>query len=195
MSTATRRPRSRSSRRAQRSNTPLLLGIVGLVVVLGVVLFFLRGGVQTVAGEERIPDQGGGLHLQNASDPLPVPYNSNPPTSGYHWGGGWAPWGVHEEPLADTVTVHNLEHGGVVIHYRQDLDQATVAQLQELTRSLGQQNQCVMLVPRPADQLDTPIVATAWNYLLRLESFDAEKLTQFFQNRVGYGFEKVCKPL
>ena len=46
-------------------------------------------------------------------------YNSVPATSGWHYAQPLAPvrWGVHEEFLADEIRLHNLEHGGVAVHY------------------------------------------------------------------------------
>lgn len=94
-----------------------------------------------------------------------------------------------------TSPVHNLEHGGVIFHYRPGLDPATVDQLTTLTRQLQQQNPCILLVPRPADTSGAPIVATAWNYLLKLQRFNAETLSKFFRAHVGHGVEPVCRRL
>ena len=43
-------------------------------------------------------------------------YNSFPPSSGPHFQTP-APWGIYEEPIKQTILVHNLEHGGIVIQY------------------------------------------------------------------------------
>ena len=74
---------------------------------------------------------------------------------------------------------------------RQDLDQATVDQLTTLTRQLQQQSPCVLLIPRPADKLDKPIAVTAWTWLLKLDSFDANAITSFFRQHVNQGPEQV----
>ncbi|NJR46525.1 MAG: DUF3105 domain-containing protein [Hyellaceae cyanobacterium CSU_1_1] len=144
---------------------------MALIIVAAIVFAVMRNTGAAVG--TNIPGNGPSLHIQNANDPLPVAYNSNPPTSGYHWGGGVAPWGVQTRPISDTITVHNLEHGGVMIHYRTDLDAATVQQLADLTRELQRLNPCVILAPR-AD-LDVPIVATAWEYMLKLDSYNAAR--------------------
>lgn len=193
--TSVRRGGGREVRRKQtRSNTPLIIGAVVLgVIILVAAGFSLTRNAGTVAAEH-VPDMGlQNPHIQNATDPHP-PYNSNPPTSGYHWGGGTAPWGVLTQPVADEYTVHNLEHGGVVIHYRQNLDSATVDQLTTLTRELQQKNPCIILVPRPVDKLDVPIALTSWTYLLKLQSFDANSIRAFFSSHVGNdGPEKICR--
>jgi hypothetical protein len=55
-------------------------------------------------------------------------WNSNPPTSGPHYG-QQAVWGSYDEPVPLVQTVHNLEHGGVVIHYGPRVPQADVEKL------------------------------------------------------------------
>jgi hypothetical protein len=182
----------RTVRKAQKSNTPLIIGgVVAALVIIGAIAFALTRSSGQVG--EPVPDSGASLHLQNPNDPLPVPFNSDPPTSGYHWGGGVGPWGVSTRPISDTITVHNLEHGGVMIHYRSDLDAATVEKLADLTRDLQRQNPCIILAPR--DSMTQPITATAWNYILRLDGFDEGKLRSFYTQRVGRGPELVCRRL
>jgi hypothetical protein len=192
--TSTRRT-GRQVQRAKKNNTPLIIGgvAVALVIVVAAVLSLNRTS-GSFAGQN-IPDTGPNLHLITPNDPLPVAWNSNPPTSGYHWGGGVGPWGVQTQPLSDTVTVHNLEHGGVIIHYRDDLDQATVGQLSDLARTLQRQNPCIILQPRAAGNIDSPIILTAWTYMLKLDSFNADAIQGFFRAHVGRGPEAVCPPL
>ena len=179
-------------KRSKRTSTATVILVVGgLIVLLVGGLLLMRQSAITVPGEEQIANQGA-AHIANPTDPH-VPYNSNPPTSGVHWGGGTAPWGVLGQPIADEITTHNMEHGGVIIHYRQDLDQATVDQLTTLARQLQARNQCIVMLPRPTDKLDVPIAMTAWTYLLKLQRFDADTITKFFQAHVGRGPEAICR--
>ena len=48
-------------------------------------------------------------------DTGPVAYPQTPPTSGTH-AGRWADWGVYDQRVPHRFQVHNLEHGGVVVH-------------------------------------------------------------------------------
>jgi hypothetical protein len=41
------------------------------------------------------------------------------------------------------------------------------------------------MTPRPDDQIDHPIVVTAWHYMLPLDSVDTAKITRFFVALVG----------
>ena len=49
----------------------------------------------------------------------------------------------------------------------------------------------MLLIPRPADKLDKPIAVTAWTWLLKLDSFDANAITSFFRQHVNQGPEQV----
>ena len=172
---------------------PIIIAIIVGVVVLAVALLAFNA-TRPVLGE-RFPDSGSGQanHLQSPTQPLPVPWNSNPPTSGWHWGGGTTNPGIKDSMVEDTITLHNLEHGFVIFHYRADLDSATVEKLKALTLQLQQRNPCIVLEPRPADKLDVPIAATAWTYLLKLNSYDENALTTFFRQHVGTNNpEKIC---
>ncbi len=147
-----------------------------------------------VISERSIADQGAGLHTRSLVEAHPD-YNSNPPTSGWHYGGDWLQPQVYEQAQPDELMVHSLEHGMVVIHYREGLEQATVAKLVDLTGRLNQQSACAVLVPRPAARLDVPIAVTAWANLLELRAFDEQAITAFFVKHVGQAPEKICKPL
>src|SRR4051794_20438323 len=185
----------RVQQKKTNSNRNLIIGaVVGVVVLmLAAGLALSRSGGGSVAGQQQFPNlvpPPTSPHIAEVTSPH-GPYNSNPPTSGWHYGGGTAPWGVQTQPLPDELSVHNLEHGGVIIHYRQGLDQATVDQLTSLTRELQQQSPCIVLLPRPADKLDTPIAVTAWTWLMKLNSFDAAAIGTFFRKHVDQGPEHV----
>ena len=192
--------RRSSGRRVQQkktnSNRNLIIGaVVGVVLIMVAAgLALSRSGGGNITGQQKFPDMvppPANAHIAEVTSPH-GPYNSNPPTSGWHYGGGTAPWGVQTQPVADELSVHNLEHGGIVIHYRQGLDQATVDQLTTLARELQQQSPCIVLVPRPADKMtESPIAVTAWTWLLRLDSFDAGTIRAFFRAHVDQGPEKT----
>jgi hypothetical protein len=192
-----RRASGRQARRKpqRKSNTPLIIGgVAALVVVLVILGIVFSGGGGGQIGQQIEPvAPAPGEHIQNITDPHPT-YTSNPPTSGFHYVSP-ANGGVYTQPLPDEVTVHNLEHGFVIVHYRQDADPATVTQLTTLTRSLQQQNSCIILEPRPVDKLDVPIALTAWNWLLKLPNYDEASIRSFFKAHVGRGPEAVCRPL
>ena len=114
-------------------------GLAALAVVLAIV--FLSGGGGEDAERAALEDAGCTLKsfpaLANESDHSDVPtlttkpkWNSNPPTSGPHFG-QTAVWGFYDrdEPVPLVQTTHNLEHGGVVIHYGPDVPDAQVEEI------------------------------------------------------------------
>ena len=127
-------------------------------------------------GEEAqtIPTQGN-LHLQSPGSPHP-PYNSIPPTSGPHvpW---LASWGMHRIPIPWQVQVHNLEDGGVIIHYRCDNPcPDVVAALEQLVASYPGQ---VIATPEP--HLSSKFALTAWARLATADEFDENVMRRFIE--------------
>lgn len=119
-----------------------------------------------------------------------VDYNSNPPTSGDHWPQP-ADWGAYPEPLPDELVVHNLEHGGTWLSYR-DLDDAGVARLEAIAADYPQ---AVIVTPRPAN--GSSVVAASWGRLLRLDTVDEEAIVRFVRanlNRSPEPFASLERP-
>jgi Protein of unknown function (DUF3105) len=131
-------------------------------------------GVQSFANQ-------GQQHLQPGQDY--TSYNSTPPTSGPH-APAPAPCGVSSEPVPNTVQVHDLEHGVVMVQYRPGLDAGQVQALQALGRSYDSH---VILAPYPG--LPTPVTATAWTKLMRLDRADVGKLRRFIDRFRQHGPE------
>jgi hypothetical protein len=197
MDTATikRTTTAATKRKSKNANLPLYAGIIA-VIALVIGLVYVRTADRGLPSEtKKIPDSGPSLHIGSVDDPLPAPFNSNPPTSGWHVGNQTAPWGIQKTQLDDKITVHNLEHGGVIVHYKASLDVNSVAELEVLARDLQRTNPCLILMPRPDDQMPAPVVATAWNHMLELQSVDSDKITGFFNALVGRGPEAVCRPM
>jgi Protein of unknown function (DUF3105) len=85
-----------------------------------------------------------------------VTWNSDPPTSGPHYG-QWAVWNFYDSPVALTMSTHNLEHGGIVIHYGPRVPQAEVEKL----RDFYNDDPNAMLVS-PLPSAGDKIVLSAW---------------------------------
>jgi len=129
--------------------------------------------VQAEAGPGReIPTQGND-HLQSPGSPH-APYNSIPPTSGPHvpW---LARWGVHPIQIPWEVQVHNLEDGGVIIHYRcaQPCPE-TVSALEAIVARYSTQ---VILTPEPL--LSSLIAVTAWGRIDTMDVVDESAIRRF----------------
>lgn len=153
---------------------------------LGVTLLFLViivvSGISTAAPTidlATVPDNSVIYPIQsrdhiNPGDPHP-PYNSNPPTGGWHYPVA-SRVGVFEDGLPDETLVHNLEHGHVWLSYRDVDDAAALDVFREMREAYPQH---VIVTYRPAN--DTRIAAAAWGRLLTLEELDAEQLHAFIQ--------------
>jgi hypothetical protein len=172
------RPAARSARRGSMWATGL--GIA--VVVAAIVGYFAYRAVADLPGV-KLEDQGN-AHIQMVSEPH-APYNSDPPTSGPHLP-YIAPWGIHTEPIARELQVHNLEDGGVVVQYRcatpcPDL----AAKLAEIVRRYETQ---VILAPYPA--MRTRIALTAWTRLDAFDHFDEARIVRFIRAYRGIDHHK-----
>jgi hypothetical protein len=99
-------------------------------------------------------------------------YNSNPPTSGPHYEQP-ANWGIYATELIDEQLIHNLEHGGIWISYK-NIDDDTLSKLKAIASS---NPGSVILTPR--EKNDQPIVLASWGRLQSLESYDEAKILEF----------------
>ena len=101
------------------------------------------------------------------------PYNSDPPTSGWHYEEE-ASWGVQEKELLDEQLIHNLEHGGIWISYT-GIDDATKSALEKIARS----EKKVIVEPRVKN--NAPIILASWGRLLKLDTFDEQAVMDFIE--------------
>ena len=156
-------------------------GIAVLVIGLGILLFVQDAKNRKFAVEENNSQTSavgeefsnlGQTHINPGVEH--GPYNSNPPTSGDHLAEP-AKWGVYQNELPDEQLIHNLEHGGIWISYK-DIDQETKAKLE----IIGKANPgSVIITPRAAN--DAPIALAAWTRLEKLTTYDEAKILEFIR--------------
>lgn len=115
-----------------------------------------------------------------------VDYNSNPPTSGTHFEYA-EQWGAFDSPQPDTKMVHNLEHGGIWISYK-NIDDQTKALLEAVTKA---NSGSVIMTPRPAN--DAPIVLASWGRLEKLQSNDEGKILEFIKANKNKSPEQMAR--
>lgn len=132
-----------------------------------------------------VADQGHQIIAPGALHPA---YNSNPPTSGWHYTLP-AQWGVHERPIPDEVQLRNLASGGVLIQYKPDLAPEALEPLRSLVAELRKAERYCRLVLAPRESLDHEIVLSAWLRVDRLEGFDQERIVRFVDTLIGRGPE------
>ncbi len=113
------------------------------------------------------------------------PYNSNPPTSGWH-DPQPAAWGVYLSVIPDENVIHSMEHGGVWLSYRDVDDAETVQQLQDIARRYPSH---VIMTHRPAN--DSRIAVAAWGHLLKMDKVDSGQIYDFIARYRMHGPENV----
>lgn len=129
-----------------------------------------------------------------------VSYNSNPPSSGPHYG-SWANFQEYAQPVDDRFLVHALEHGAVLLLY--DCEGVAclpiVAALRKIREAIPTDPQCdpsirvrVILAPRPAN--DDTIAASAWGATYRASCVDTNSLVRFVIDNYGKAPESFCTP-
>ncbi|HEY6102007.1 MAG TPA: DUF3105 domain-containing protein [bacterium] len=172
------RPQAASSPSAAQSGTEQAPGqpASGQPAQSGVAATPVRPQIVTVK------DQGREHLLPGQSHPA---YNSNPPASGWHYP-TTAAWGFHTNEFPDELLIHNLEHGGVWIAYKDDNDSAVVDPLVALAREFPRK---LVVTHRPAN--DGPIAVVAWDHVMKLERFDRTAIVDFYNRFKNKGPEFV----
>jgi hypothetical protein len=133
----------------------LIIGALGYAFYLGV-----KANMPTVADTSVLYADQGREHIQvDATHPE---YNSNPPSSGWHYANPADP-GFYSETVADEYFVHNMEHGDIWIAYHPDIENDFV----EILRTFA--NARTVIAPRAANETDIALVA--WR---RVDAFNIE---------------------
>lgn len=174
------------------------IAAIGGVVVVGValVVVMLVFARPTSADTGTIQPDGGRSHIADGTDG--GPYTSTPATSGPHWQDP-ANWGVYTEasPLAEAQSIHNLEHGGVVIWYQASkLSKDQIAQLQDFV-SVQVTTQKFKFILSPwagGKDFGHPIAVTAWRWLLYLDTVDLDAIRGFANAHYGNAPEPLGGP-
>lgn len=118
------------------------------------------------------------------------PYSSLPATSGPHWGNPGS-WGVYTSPANESQVIHNLEHGGIVIWYDSETVDADAVQALEdyvdaqVASGISGRFKFIVSPWAGTEPLPSPIVASAWRYLLELETADTDAIDAFARARYG----------
>ena len=171
-----RRQRERARRRRTLRTAALVAAVVIPLLVAGWLVF--RPDPE-LAGVERPPDLGGG-HVANAS------YDSATPTSGPH--DASAPrCSTYRDGLELPLAVHALEHGTVILWYDADSPEL----VEELDQVADRWDSHVIVAANP--DLDTPVVATAWNRRFAFEA-DDPRIAEFVEIYRQRGPEKIDCP-
>lgn len=165
------------------------IGLLTLVILVGGIWFMSVQGTKEqeelskpLMGE-KIADLGAPHVARGESHPS---YNSNPPTSGWHWGDGTAGPGIKDKEVPDELALHSMEHGAVVVWHKDDLKQEEVEKIKEAFSSASGKK---IMIPRR--NLDVPVALTSWNYLLKLKTIDENQIKAFIETNNDRAPEKA----
>lgn len=158
-------------------------GVVALIVVIALVAFGGGGGGSAKAAAKALaaagcrykhyPAQPRSPHYTTLSPSPPPSWNSFPPTSGLHYG-QWVLWGDYTEPQPQIKSVHNLEHGGVIIQYGDKVPKSEIAKIDAFWQS---DSNALLVAPLP--KLGDKIALTAWTQWAECTSFDQKAFAKF----------------
>lgn len=159
-----------------------MIGLLGSVLFLGCTSSTPTEDGVNSGGKVELDTDDGREHLDGFA-PNTDGYSVTPATSGPHWIGPETPagvpaparWGIYSNELPDEVLIHNLEHGGIGIHYDCDSDcPEIVAALEKFVPSSPSQ-----FIVSPYSEMPSRITITSWRHHLYLDEVDTEKIQQF----------------
>ena len=114
-----------------------------------------------------------------------ISYGSNPPTSGAHWAEP-ADWGFYDTELTDEQLVHNIEHGGIWITYK-DLDEDDINKLKNIAR-----NNSDRVIVTKREKNDDPIAVASWGRYMKLQEIDEVLIQKYIDTHVNDSPEKLA---
>jgi len=185
--------RARAGARKRKKQILIYVG-VGLLAFVFIASLLVPGGLQRTNPQKAnqintggpvaiAPDDGRG-HID--AGVRGGPYSTTPATSGPHWqtvpvqaapDGAPARWGFYAYPLPDEVLIHNLEHGGIGLHY--DCPEGCASLIEQLKGIVGLNTSMFIVSPYP--KMGTRIAITAWRHLMPLAEFDEAKIRAFIE--------------
>lgn len=175
------------------TETKFTLGIVlgtALLLVGGVWSLGNRGAKElTKLSQPLIGETTADQGEAHVPDDTAVDYNTNPPTTGPHYANSQSA-GIYDKPVPDGNLVHSMEHGAVILWYKEgpdDLSIEEVEQLEKIFRSVPVSKK--IMVPR--ESLDVPIALTSWGKLLKLQEIDEVQIKVFMETNEDRGLEKA----
>ncbi len=126
-------------------------------------------------------------------------YNSDPASSGPHYGDNSAPadWGIYTQEVPDEVFIHNEEHGGVIVTYQPELlssDQLKNLQDLFIAPYSNKAFSPIKFIIMPRSKDKHAIELASWTYTLNLDAYDEATIIKFFNQHAGRAPEPTAGP-
>ena len=174
-----------AARVKDRNRRFVWLGGIVIVVALAVAALVLIMP-RSVSPQMRQVTTETGTHVDEGSQ---LSYSHRPPSSGMHYGTLPQPqeYRMYDTPLTPGRWVHMLEHGAVVVLYRQDLcDSTCVQQLGAFYDSAPRSNTLGVrhLAITPYQDMDHAIAVVAWGYIDEMDQVDKDRIMADFKSKV-----------
>jgi hypothetical protein len=179
-----RETRQERRRKKARKNQLLWSGIgIGVLIVIS---FIGWAAFRPAAGEAVPIMANAGDHVPEGSDP--GSFNSDPPTSGQHYGQELEA-GFYEETdpevqneYPEGYLIHNLEHGYTIFWYNCDLlDEAGCSKLKSDIKDVMNDLNNFKVIGFPRHSIGSPLVMTSWGRMLAMETLDADQARDFIR--------------
>lgn len=175
-----RQAREAARKHARRAASIRRVATFAIVVVVGLVIIqlFQRAARTRPISQAAIAaaKAGGCTDVQTPASSAPgsqhlaagasYTYDQHPATSGFHDPSPLAiPPHVYPSPLQETNAVHNLEHGAVIMYYRQSGNGALPAGVLDRMTTIADATNNVILAPYEQLPDGTALAFAAWNKL------------------------------
>ena len=175
------------------------LGAVVMAVLLGLVggggatdEVGLRSKLEAAGCTLKIAPALVGVHSIRDPGGTSAKWNTDPPTSGPHYGIA-AIFGIYDDEVEMARLVHNLEHGGIYILYGKDVPDSTVDEL----RSFYDAHKTGTIMA-PLNRLGDEFALGAWvvdgetdnGFLAKCTEFDESAVSTFFRSLQFRGPER-----
>ncbi|MEO8291343.1 MAG: DUF3105 domain-containing protein [Gaiellaceae bacterium] len=173
-----RRVESDGPRRLNLWFVALGAAIIVAVASVGIALAFrgndtVANGADGACVRQTFPPQGS-QHVEKLANSFE--YSTSPPTSGPHYPVP-AIWNLYTEPVPEIRLVHNLEHGGLIVQYGDEVPAAQVQQITSWYQSDPEGGNGLIVTPSP--ELGDEIALTAWTHLMKCSRFDEGAFNRF----------------
>jgi hypothetical protein len=177
------REERRARRKKQQTTKTIIWSVIGIIVV-AIIGFLAWTAFRPAVGESVPIMANAGEHVPEGADP--GPFNSDPPTSGKHYGNEYEA-GFYEETdpevqadFPEGYLIHNLEHGYTIFWYNCNLvDQASCTNLKDEIKDVMNEVNNFKVIGFPRSSIEVPLVLTSWGQMLPMESLDSEQALDF----------------
>jgi hypothetical protein len=184
MSKKSIREKQRARRRRENLKLYAIVGVIS-IAALAILWALIAPALRPALGEAapELPAD----HVTVGSDP--GPYNTDPPTSGSHYGSELNS-GFYEQsdldeigPYPEGYLLHNLEHGYVILWYNCDLlDADECGELKDQIQKVLRRNRNNKVIGFPRSSIEFPVVMTSWTRMLEFDEFDTDLANRFVRN-------------